>query len=364
MEEAFDPFGLEEAKSALEAQEAQAAASSSAVDASLNYSVLTSNVGFDDSDFDPFGISATASAVSPAVVSKVTPRDTGTGGNAANVSIDAGNDAGSDESPPLPPPVSRIARSSSSNAVVQLPPKLNVKLNIHEEVSSTAMDSEGASQVTVEGDVMAQVQCSDAMKNAPFTLSVAASQVHMRSADSGFSQQFEPNQSIITIPKHEIGLVPVAHFSLTSTVEHMPLLLERKTMISGTNCRLAVQVRSKLTNQGNMQDFTIAVAVPEIVNGDSIRIVRGEGYYDELKRTIQWKLPDLERGNSFMVSAQLTFWKEQTADAEVQFPVLLRCHSDADQISDAEFQVLAAEGHPSSVTYTTTRSFRLLHRLA
>jgi len=363
MEEAFDPFGLEEAKSALEAQQAQAAASSAA-DASLNYSVLTSNFGFDDTDFDPFGISATASAVSPAAVSKVTPRDTGTSGNAANVSIDAGNDAGSDESPPLPPPVSRIARSSSSNAAA-LPPKLNVKLNIHEEVSSTAMDSEGASQVTVEGDVMAQVQCSDAMKNAPFTLSVAASQVHMRSADSGFSQQFEPNQSIVTIPKHEIGLVPVAHFSLTSSVEHMPLLLERKSMISGTNCRLAVQVRSKLTNQGNMQDFTIAVAVPEIVNGDSIRIVRGEGYYDELKRTIQWKLPHLERGNSFMVSAQLTFWKEQTADdAEVQFPVLLRCHSDADQISDAEFQVLPAEGHPSSVTYTTTRSFRLLHRLA
>jgi hypothetical protein len=73
------------------------------------------------------------------------------------------------ESPPSPPPVSRVSRSSSKG--IALPPKINVKLTIAEEVSSTSNStSEGASNVAVEGSIQAQVQCSDAMKNAPFCL--------------------------------------------------------------------------------------------------------------------------------------------------------------------------------------------------
>jgi Adaptor complexes medium subunit family len=260
--------------------------------------------------------------------------------------------------------VSRVSRSS--NKGIALPPKINVKLTIAEEVSSTSNStSEGASNVAVEGSIQAQVQCSDAMKNAPFCLVTESlrkdgGEIIVR-LNPDFVSKDVDEENVVKIPKHEIGFVPIARYTLNNKIQHMPLLLERKVTVSGLTCRIAVQVRSKLSNRGNMQNFIIAIAVPECVNGATIEILRGQGDYDELKRAIVWKLDELHKGESFMVSAQAKMWE---STAEVQFPVLLRCVSNADQISDVEFKVTAAAGYPSSITFTTSHTFRLLHRLS
>jgi hypothetical protein len=113
-----------------------------------------------------------------------------------------------------------------------------------------------------------------------------------------------------------------------------------------------------------MKDFTIAVAIPERVDGASIQILRGEGTWDELKRTVKWKLDSLDKGESFMVSAQANLWNPLgDGEPEVTFPVMLRCTSAADQIGSIDFQATEADGHPASVTSSTAHSFRLLHRL-
>jgi len=289
--------------------------------------------------FDPFGIAATALS-------------------------DSGQqeDALSTSSPDPPPQVSRITRSK-----LALPPKLVVKLTVYEEVSSTAKIGsgvEGASEVSLEGNVYAQVQCSDAKKNAPFGIVAIqrGTSLALR-PNSKFTTVSPSNLPIVNIPKHEIGYVPIAYYSVNEQVEHMPILLERKVTTHGESCRVAVQIRSKLTNRGDMEDFTVAVAVPERVDGESIQILRGEGEWDELQRIIKWKLPLLNRGESFMVSAQAKLWKTKKPNEDIRFPVLLRCSSTADQISSVEIQSAEAEGHPSSLTSTTTYSFRLLHRL-
>lgn len=132
-----------------------------------------------------------------------------------------------------------------------------------------------------------------------------------------------------------------------------------------TTCRVAVQVRSKLSNKGDLGDFTIAVAMPEHVDGDTVEVLRGDGTYDELKRTIRWNMKELPRGESFMVSAQAQLWSPLSDDEQerVRFPVLARCSSTKDQISSVDFRATEAEDHPASVTYYGTKSFRLLHRL-
>lgn len=276
--------------------------------------------------------------------------------------FDVNTDDGSFASPPSPPTVSRVSRT---NKGITLPPKMNVKLTINEEVYSNAsLLSEGASRVAVEGSIYAQVQCSDAMKNAPFRL-VSESLGHNEGVisvrpNSIFVSNDGSEQNVVMIPKHEIGFVPIARYSLTNEIQHMPLLLERKITVSDKKCRIAVQVRSKLSNQGNMEDFSIAVAIPECVDGESIEFIRGDGEYDELKRMVTWKLAELEKGESFMVSAQAKLWVPTT---EIQFPIMLRCTSSVDQISNVEFKVVAADGYPSSVTFNATHSFRLLHRL-
>lgn len=279
-------------------------------------------------------------------------------------------------SPEPPPRVSRVTRSmdhsTASGKGIALPPKLTVKLTFHEEVSSEAQwgkERDGTSKVAVEGTIYAQVQCSDARKNAPFALQaapMASGQLQVRS-NPQYARQWgeDTTHQLVEIPKQEIGYVPVAYYTVEDEIQHMPILLEKKVTIKGKLCRIAVQVRSKLTNLGDMEEFTIAVAVPEVVDGDSLKILRGEGQWDDLRRLLTWKLPSLNKGESFMVSAQLGFCRELTeADEPVRFPVLLRCSSAVDQISSVDFHVGEAHGHPTSTSFQTTRSFRLLHRLS
>ena len=89
-----------------------------------------------------------------------------------------------------------------------------------------------------------------------------------------------------------------------------------------------------------------------------------------------------------MVSAQARLWKphhgsllesekegeEKTctkgneavgeAHPPLSFPVMLRCASSSDQISDVQFGAVGAPGIPISIHSSRASSFRLLHRLA
>lgn len=270
-----------------------------------------------------------------------------------------------DAASPKPPP--QVTRLSRSNAPGALPPKMMIKLTIHEEVSSVAKpgkEREGTSEVAIDGTIYAQVQCSDANRNAPFAiktgeLSSGKLTVHPNQEFSASSTKCDA----IEIPKKEIGYVPIAYYTIQDEIEHMPILLERKVTVQDKSVRIAIQVRSKLSNLGNMEDFSIALAIPERVDGSSVEVVRGDGHYDELKRTIIWKLSLLNKGESFMVSAHANLWMALAADEDLQFPAILRCSSSADHISSLDVQVSESLEHPASLTSHKVHSFRLLHRL-
>ncbi|KAL7557161.1 hypothetical protein ACA910_002440 [Epithemia clementina (nom. ined.)] len=292
-----------------------------------------------------------------------------------------------------PAPLSRQTRGNSATSTSRaLPPKMTIKLTLYEEVSAMALREEMvASQIAVEGSVYAQVQCSDALKNAPFTIAASKAREdtliplvklrpnqkitslepirRSRSGQRPVDDDDEDDNNdglgkayLVQVPKSELGFVPIIHYSFSQVVEHMPVLLERKVTIHETSCRIALQVRSKLTNRGDLKDFTLVVAIPEVVDGDSIEIIRGQGSYDALKRLIKFKLASLNKGESFMVSAQAKLWKA-VRGTEVRFPVLLRCSSAEDQISTVDFRVQEADGSPCSISVTKGYSFRLLHRL-
>lgn len=272
------------------------------------------------------------------------------------------------------PPAPAVNRTYSSNTgattLSALPPKMLIKLTTYEEVTSVATVLEpGTSRISIEGSVYVQLHSSDARRNAPFQLvpdsaneSIVAIKPNNKYSKQIFNQQ---NPSLtVTIPKNELGYVPVVHYSFDKIVDHMPVLLERKVTIHEESCRIAFQVRSKLTNQGDLRDFTLAVAVPEKVDADSIEILRGDGVYDGLKRLIKFKMAFLNKGESFMVSAQAKLWKSLGDDEEIHFPVVMRCNSCEDQISNVNFSAVEAPGQPSSLTIHKAHSFRLLHRLS
>jgi hypothetical protein len=128
---------------------------------------------------------------------------------------------------------------------------------------------------------------------------------------------------------------------------------------------MAFQVRSKLTNRDDLNEFSMAVAMDEHVVGDSVAITSGNGEWDRAKRTIVWKLVNLPKGDSFMVMARarVTPEGEELASGELKFPVMMRCKSQ-DQISTVHFQAIEASGYPATISYSTAaQSFRLVHRL-
>lgn len=259
--------------------------------------------------------------------------------------------------------------SKNSTPVLALPPKMLVKLTTYEEVTSvaTVLDP-GTARISVEGSVYVQLHSSDARRNAPFHLLPTSGENDISiKLNNKYSKRL-PNQLhipvTVTIPKQELGYVPVLYYSFDQRVDQMPVLLERKVTIHEDSCRIAFQVRTKLTNRGDLRDFTLAVAVPEKVDADSIEILRGDGVYDGLKRLIKYKLASLAKGESFMVSAQAKLWKALGDDEDVHFPVVMRCTSAEDQISQVEVSAAEAPGQPSSLTVHKAHSFRLLHRLS
>lgn len=127
-----------------------------------------------------------------------------------------------------------------------------------------------------------------------------------------------------------------------------------------------VQIRSNLNNKGDLANFAIAAPCPSFIDGGSILITKGEGAYDELKRVVKWKRPDLPRGESFLVGFKAKLAKgvdnEPEANATRTVPILLRCLSNNEQISGVEVDATAVSGHPAAVHAVKKCGFRLLHR--
>lgn len=257
---------------------------------------------------------------------------------------------------PPPPTVNRASRTSSAKA---LPPKITVKLVIREDATAMASAAgAGASHVDIVGTVQAQIQCSDATKNAPFVLEMEELET------MEINEEFVDDKLKVYIPKHEIGLVRILEFAMQQQIQRMPLLLERKISIKEKTCRISIQVRSKLANKGDLKDLSIAIAVPMEVDGESISILRGDdGIYDELRRIVHWRLDELKRGESLMVAAEAHLWERPAKDSNLNFPVILRANSSEDKISAVDCRAVPAEGYPSSVTFTQSHSFQLLYRL-
>jgi hypothetical protein len=132
---------------------------------------------------------------------------------------------------PRSPTMSALATKS----MTVLPPKVNILLSYHEDVTSVALNNdelEGSSEVYVEGNLSAQVVSSDATKNVSFcvTATTPAGTCQIKFQPNGkyteLSPHHMPTQSMIVvdIPKSELISVPIGTYSLKEKVTYMPLV--------------------------------------------------------------------------------------------------------------------------------------------
>jgi hypothetical protein len=185
----------------------------------------------------------------------------------------------------------------------------------------------------------------------------------------------------VEIPKSQV-LSEIMSYSMNVKTSNMPILVQTKATLNTQKiCRIGVQIRSNLSNKGDLQNFTIVVAVPQTLQGSTVKITKGDNAnWDEMKRLVTWKIGHLPHGKSCLVSIEAEISptiasllplsssltessSTKVVEEKIQFPVLVRCTSEKDQISDLKLAAVALKSVPASIGVQLTRSFRLLHRV-
>ena len=157
----------------------------------------------------------------------------------------------------------------------------------------------------------------------------------------------------------------------------MPLLVQSKATLKENICRVGIQIRSNLSNKGDINDLSIRVPIPNTLNASTVTITRGEdtGSWDECKRLVSWNIGTLSHGQSVLVSAeaeishtmaQLVAEDDLSStkfNEKIQCPVLVRCSSSSDNLTDFSVSASPWMEDPSNLTYKLDQSYRLLHRV-
>lgn len=182
----------------------------------------------------------------------------------------------------------------------------------------------------------------------------------------------------IHVPKSELAGCEILSYDMNVRTQNMPMLVQSKTAVKSTTCRTSVQIRSNLSNKGDISNLVIIIAIPNTLRGETVHVTRGkQGVWDATKRIVTWKVGNLPHGESYLVSAAAevssavaNLMNEGLNDAtsvireKVHCPVLVRCSSEVDKVSDIRLSVMPLPDVPSSIARVDhVTSYRLLHRV-
>ena len=109
----------------------------------------------------------------------------------------------------------------------------------------------------------------------------------------------------------------------------------------------------------------IVLAVPPSVDGQSVRMSRPGGMWDEMKRTVTWSVGDLEAGSALEIQTQFTSLEGGGSGTSSRplpkFPVLVRCDymklfSAVEVLGDVD------DGFSTPIRVMPSSFSRVLHR--
>mmetsp|Transcript_7240 Transcript_7240/g.21475 ORF Transcript_7240/g.21475 Transcript_7240/m.21475 type:complete len:166 (-) Transcript_7240:501-998(-) len=136
--------------------------------------------------------------------------------------------------------------------VAILPPKCDITIILHEEVTSIAAgkcQAGSAAHTNIEGSLHASFVSSDARKNVPFELRMRDTENHVKSF---VRSEMVANRNIVTIPKSAVGNVPLASYTCDGMIRSMPIV---SRCPSPMNFRLYSYVARHFSNNKCMLSF-------------------------------------------------------------------------------------------------------------
>lgn len=250
--------------------------------------------------------------------------------------------------------------------------KLFTMLALNEDFTCSYRNSKMQS-CSVDGTVQVQLK-SESTAFVPFSVLVRDSSGHIEKLEENtelvndISKELTKNDDwgykfIVTLPKPDVYF-PILKYRCTAKLSPVPLRIQSKVRCTNKKTRVALQISSNPTNTRKFSELTIIMSVPDKVIGESVSTQPEGGVWSEEDRSVIWSVKELGVGEKFQLQAQFSFVKGFDENSEkIYFPVMVRCHSMAAQLSDIQFQCAdVPKGFPADVSMTFANRFRISQR--
>lgn len=250
--------------------------------------------------------------------------------------------------------------------------KLFTMLALNEDFTCSYRNSKMQS-CSVDGTVQVQLK-SESTAFVPFSVLVRDSMGHIEKLEENtelvndISKELTKNEDwgykfIVTLPKPDVYF-PILKYKCTAKVSPIPLRVQSKVRCTNKKTRVALQISSNPSNTRKLSELTIIMSVPDKVIGDSVSTQPEGGVWSEEDRSVVWSVKELGVGEKFQLQAQFLFVKGFDENSEkLYFPVMVRCHSMATQLSDIHFQCSdVPKGFPADVSMSFANRFRISQR--
>jgi len=130
--------------------------------------------------------------------------------------------------------------------------------------------------------------------------------------------------------------------------------VQTKVRVASKFCRVRINIKADKMNESNLTDLSILTAVPDAVNGDTVKMSRRGGIWDSLERLLVWNAKELKIGAKLGLQARFEMILKNDGDDNVVidksaicFTALLRCSSLQGQMSRLYIDLLEADGDES-----------------
>lgn len=146
--------------------------------------------------------------------------------------------------------------------------------------------------------------------------------------------------------------------SFVNAIAFQPQLIKTKVGVANSYARVGFKIRANPRLEFVLRDVVIILAVPPDVDGERCKLSRAGGSWEELKRTVSWKVDEIAPGKALEIQAQFPLLdKESSSSKTPRFPVLVRCNYSP-LFAGMEIEVDGSSQHQIKLS----ESGRLLHR--
>lgn len=169
----------------------------------------------------------------------------------------------------------------------------------------------------------------------------------------------------VPIKSDESKPIELVTFTGSEYLRPIPLLVTVKVKVKGSRVRVGVKIRSNPTNEQNITNISVLMAVPPDVSGESMRMSQKEGVWEPIKRVVGYQADGICPGETIDLKMEFDYSPTpQKDDSKVvlpKFPVLVRCFAE-DQLSSVQLNLAGGLGDNSLYQAEIEKRYRLFHR--